>query len=740
MAAARRSEVRIGLLFVAAFLLTAGHVRGEEVSGRVVDAAGKAFVGARVASDSSSALTSTDGSFRIEIGEDRLLRIRAGSSSFTHRVQEPLDAVVVTVPSVYEEITVSASGVAQRLGESGSSVVVVTRDDLDRAPQVTLDESLRQVPGFSLFRRTSSRAANPTAQGASLRGVGASGAGRTLVLDDGIPLNDPFGGWVLWGRVPLLAAERIEVLRGGASDLYGSFALGGVIDISRRREGDLLELEASGGTDATGAASLFFSSADDHWRLTLSTDYLTTDGYVAIDRAERGAVDEALDLEHLVGDVEIGRRLGRADTFIRLSGFEERRGNGTPLQVNDTSTRQLSLGVSSELARGLLRGRLYAMEQDYFQTFSAVAEDRNSERLSREQRVPVSSSGGRIVWSGAWRGGEVVTGVDLRRVDGRTDELVFAGATATRTVAGGRQDNAAAFAEIIARPAPRLTVTAGLRADAWSDSDAFRTSGSTTTRFEERSEVEWSPRFSASYALTSRASITSSMYRSFRLPTLNELYRPFRVGSVLTLANEGLTAEQLSGIEAGMFWRASAGSLRLTLFRMEVDDPVANVTLSVTPSLIIRQRRNLGSTRSQGIELEGERELPRGFAIAGGYLYTDSEVLENPAARELEGLRIPQVPLHAGTFLVRWSGGRTATSAEVRCASAQFDDDRNELRLDGFCSGDVRVDVTVTSHLRLFGAVENVTDATVEVARTPTLSLGAPRQIRGGLRLRLGSS
>src|ERR671929_131193 len=99
----------------------------------------------------------------------------------------------------------------------------------------TLDDALRQVPGFTLFRRTGSRVANPTSQGVSLRGVGASGASRALVLADGIPLNDPFGGWVYWGRVPRASVERIEVLRGGASSLYGSSALGGVVNLITRR-------------------------------------------------------------------------------------------------------------------------------------------------------------------------------------------------------------------------------------------------------------------------------------------------------------------------------------------------------------------------------------------------------------------------------------------------------------------------------------------------------------------------
>ena len=91
------------------------------------------------------------------------------------------------------------------------------------AAPVALDDVLRQIPGFTLFRRSGSRTANPTAQGPSLRGIGGSGASRALVLADGVPLNDPFGGWVAWGRVPRLAlaqADADQLRRALGKDRY----------------------------------------------------------------------------------------------------------------------------------------------------------------------------------------------------------------------------------------------------------------------------------------------------------------------------------------------------------------------------------------------------------------------------------------------------------------------------------------------------------------------------------------
>ncbi|HEU4886491.1 MAG TPA: Plug domain-containing protein, partial [Thermoanaerobaculia bacterium] len=150
----------------------------------------------------------------------------------------------------------TATRTETRVADTPASVVVLSREALQASAAPTLDDALRQVAGFTLFRRTGSRVANPTAQGVTLRGVGASGASRALVLDDGVPLNDPFGGWVYWGRVPRTALERVEVLRGGASDLYGSSAMGGVIQFVRRRSGGI-DVDVSAGSQETGTASLF---------------------------------------------------------------------------------------------------------------------------------------------------------------------------------------------------------------------------------------------------------------------------------------------------------------------------------------------------------------------------------------------------------------------------------------------------------------------------------------------------
>jgi outer membrane receptor protein involved in Fe transport len=584
---------------------------------------------------------------------------------------------LVLLFQVQDTITVTATRTETRVGDTPASVVVLSAEDIAATPAATLDDALRQVPGFTLFRRSGSRTANPTSQGVSLRGVGASGASRAVVLDDGIPLNDPFGGWVYWGRVPRAALERVEVLRGGASDLYGSGAMSGVVQFVRRRDAAVIA-EMSGGSQQTGTASLFAATSLGLWRGSVAVDWLTTDGWVLVDDAQRGAVDTAANARH----TSIDATVARGGYFVRASRYTEARNNGTPLQINDTAIRQLALGADV----GPFLGRLYATDQDFHQTFSAIAADRNSERLTNEQRTPVRSWGGSLQASHALGARHAL----VAGIEGRTVRALEQ-----------KQQIASAFLEDVFLLSPRVSLTAGLRYD-----DAGRNGDA------------WSPRLSVLYRANDKLALTASAYRAFRAPTLNELYRGFRVGNVQTNPNAALQPERLQAFELG----ARSGPLRVNVFQMDVDDAVANVTLSTSPTLILRQRRNFGSTRSRGLELEADHRFAREWRISGGYLFCD--------ATTSDGKRIPQVARHQATLQLT----RARLGAQLRWSTAQFDDDLNQFRLRGYLVADLFASHPIGSHLSATLAAENLFNRNIETAATPVITLGTPRSIRLGLR------
>jgi len=744
---------RLALSFVALvapFLLFAeSPVRLE---GSVVTAEGSPIAGALVGvseSEGEEILAATDenGRFTLELlkGTPALLRVRA--DEFIEKLvfwqgAEPL-RIVLSPLSFADEVTVTAARGPTRIRETAASVVFVSSQDMAEAAPPALDAILRQVPGFSLFRRSDSRTANPTTQGASLRGLGGSGTSRALVLDDGIPLNDPFGGWIAWGRVVDDALDRVEIVRGGSSDLYGAPALSGVIQMIRRDPAEsALSAEASYGSQDTADAAAFAAGRFGSWTARISAGAYRTSGYVVVPESLAGTVDVPVDSRHETAEATLEHADEQARVFLRGAFYDEERDNGTPLQTNDTRLWQISAGAEGNLGRSSYRLRVYGLDSMYHQTFTAVSSDRNSESLTRLQEVPASAGGGTAQWEAALGAHHFLFGLEGRLVSGASNETV--GAAGDRiSDSGGKQGTAAAFVEDRIALSSRMTLAAALRFDAWRNFDAFRKEGESDSHppevpLESKSANAWSPRLALVYQASPATSLTASVYRSFRAPTLNELYRTFRVGNVVTLANDDLGPERLTGGEVGALVSppGTAVYVRATAFWMEIDDTIVNRTLEVTPSLITRRRENVGTTRSRGVEVDLEARLSQALWASAGYLYVDSSVIRSPDP-SIEGRRIPQVPRNQATLQLRGEAGPGRLAVQVRYAAAQFDDDLNAFRLPGFVSLDARAGWALTRAVEAFVAGENLTGKQAVTGRTPRPTLGPPRQVRGGVRVTL---
>ncbi len=595
------------------------------------------------------------------------------------------------------------------------SARVVTAEDLATSASPTLDDALRQVPGFTLFRRTGSRTANPTTQGVSLRGIGPSGASRSAVLDDGIPLNDPFGGWVAWGRVPRSEIERVEVVRAGASDLFGSGAMGGAVRLfPRAPEAWGFRAEVEGGGLGTEGLALAGDAGMAGGMATLAVEAADVDGYVPVAPEERGPVDVA---------AGVRRRAVRGQyrykgAFLRASTYDETRGNGTPLQVNDSEIRDLAAGYDRAGPGMAWQARAWGGTYRYHQTFTAVAEDRTGETLLRDQRVPADAYGGALRTAIAAGSHTVGAGLEAQRVNGRSVETVLTGPSPQEVEAGGDQELFALSAEDAIAVGAGWRLEGGLRADVW------RNSG--------RRDDAWSPRVALSRTWSTWTA-SFAAYRGFRAPTLNELHRTFRVGDVTTLANPELSAERLSGVEGGLAWTGSRARASATVFALRLTDSIANLTLSSGPEGTLRRRENLGATRTRGVEGDAEADLGAGFVAGLGLLLADPEVVEaeDPA---LVGKQIPQVSRVQGSARLGYRTPRLQTWLAFRGASRAFEDDRNTLPLPGYGVLDLYAEAPLHASWSLFAAAENLFDARVVAGRTPVTTLATPRTWRVGIR------
>jgi outer membrane receptor protein involved in Fe transport len=729
--------------------------KAQTLRGTVVDSAGFVVTDAEVTATSKRATSSIhtvkNGEFEFkDIAPPADVTVHAAgfAAATTTWNGEPSISITLKPGQVQQEIVVTANRVGTPLADVPSSVSRLSLSQIAGSPYLQLDDILRQVPGFSLFRRTSSLVANPTTQGVSLRGLGASGASRALVFFDDIPLNDPFGGWVYWDRVPLTDIAALEALRGGGSALYGSGALAGVVAVERRDFSNrALSLDLSEGQLGISDGSATLSQHFGPYGISASAQGLRSDGYVPVPSSLRGSVDTPASLRYGTGRLYVDRQFSNGTAFVSGNLFNESRNNGTVLQVNDTRLAEGEAGTNLGLAGGALSLRTFLTAQHFDQTFSSIAVDRNSESLVRAQAVPAQQFGFSAVWNRQLgQRNTFALGVDFRRVTGHSAETLFTRGAATGAVdSGGRQRYFGAFLEDSLLLTSRLRITAATRADSWKNYDArsrsrtFASGVSSLTPFADRDSAAFSPSLGAVYQLTHLVALTGSAYGAFRTPTLNELYRAFRLGNVLTQANDALHPERLRGADGGVTIGSAPIFLRATYFWNKIHDAVGNRTISTTPTLITRQRQNIGDILAKGVEVELEANLPKHIVTRTAYEYSDSTISRSLDAALL-GLHTPQVPLHAASQSLIYNGRRWSGTVTGRYVTRQFDDDLNTFLLPSYFTADMMLRWRLGSRVESYLACENLFDRDYFTGRTPTPTLGTPRLVRGGVRLRLGSA
>ena len=650
-------------------------------------------------------------------------------------------------------LVVTATRAAQPLGTLAMAVDQMDADALHAHPALALDDRLRSVPAFGLFRRTNSVMANPTAQGVSLRGIGPSGASRSLVLLDGVPLNDPFGGWVAWSKVPDLTLDRAEIVRGGGSGVWGNSALGGTVqllsrrpDEDNRRDALTAQLGTRGLIRVEALAELPVHS---NASLSLGGRWFQTSGDFQFSPDQRGAIDRPFATEHHLAHLAYSQNIGDRFRFdAGLRAFTEERDNGTPYQKNDSREFAARLGLAGEIRPGLaLDVSAYAQRGSFGSTFSAVGATRATETPSLDQYdVPADAAGVALIVSHRAADGAGWTwGGDVRHVSGETREnfLFSNGAFLRRRFAGGNQTNAGLFVTHLRPLAPRLFAQISLRADRWEEGDRhrreiIRASGAVARNdvLARRRGSEISPQLGLTWGAESGWRARASAYRAFREPTLNELFRPFRVGNVATEANPALRPETLDGAEAGVEYRRGPWELSSGIFWSELSDAVTNVTLSVTPALTQRQRLNLDRVRARGVEAAAHWQARDGTIKLGlAWQYSEPTVRRAAVAPGLVGRRLAQVPLHTATVQWRWRPHPAWDfNAAARASSAQFEDDENTLRLAPAVTVDLIARWRISLRHVLEAGAENLLDARIETARATTglTSIAAGRGLRIG--------
>jgi outer membrane receptor protein involved in Fe transport len=649
------------------------------------------------------------------------------------------DAEQAGTPDV-EEIIVTGRGLDPALSTVIYSTTTLERETIIAAPSGRIEDVLRNVAGFQQFRRSDSRSANPSAQGVTLRALGGNATSRALVLLDGVPVADPFFGYIPLSVIPPETLGTIRVTRGGGSGPFGAGALAGTIELESAAPGAVSPFLGSavvndrGETEASGVLTQSlgrgFATASGRW--DRGQGFFTTPASQRVPATARAAFDSwnvgLRTVAPLTDEVEVQARLA----VFRDARTLRFRGADSTSEGEEASIRFVGRGAWAFDALAYVQARDFSN--------IVISSTRFTPTLD-QRRTPSTGIGGKFeLRPPLFEGHDIRVGADYRRAEGELQEEALnavSGAITERRRAGGATADLGIFVEDDWQIGP-LTINGGLRADRSSITGGYyravTAAGAPVSTLIAPDRADWSLswRAGALFYATRRLDIRAAAYTGLRLPTLNELYRPFVIFPVVTEANANLANERLSGFEIGLGWQpVNAVVISVTGFDNEVENAIANVT--VGPNL--RRRANLPAITARGIEASVAAKFGS-LSLDGALAFTDAAVRGIGPSADLDGLRPAQTPEFAATLALGWQpapGWRV--TATLRHVSAQFEDDREADRIAPATTIDAFLAAPLAGRLSLVLRAENLTDeAIITRNQAGSIDLGAPRTLWAGLR------
>ena len=640
-------------------------------------------------------------------------------------------------------IVVTGEGLDETPATPAYDQQVIDREQLVSVPSGRIEDALASVAGFQQFRRSDSRSANASAQGATLRALGGNATSRALVLLDGVPMSDPFFGYIPFSAIAPERLSQIRVTRGGGSGPFGAGALAGTIEMEsagidqldgfagQALVNDRGETELSGSAGARLGSGFLVASG----RWDRGKGFYTTPEADRVPLSARAAFDgwsaQIRGVAPVSDEIELQVR-GLAYRDERTLRFE---GADSSIEGQDASLRLVGRGEWEFDALAYLQARNFTNVVVSSTRFVPVLDQRNT---------PATGLGGKLELRPPVGDAHVLrVGMDFRRAEGELFETAisaFSGNITARRNAGGTNTDLGLFVEDD-WSLGRLVLTLGARLDRWTIRDGFYTerdaSGEllSTDSFADRAGWDASFRGGVLYRANDVVALRAAAYSGLRLPTLNELYRPFVVFPVVTQANAALENERLEGFEAGIELTPNpAVALSLTAFDNRVKNAVANVTIAEN----LRQRRNIDAIQSRGLEASVSATLGA-FSLDASAVWTDAEAKGSGFAAALDGNRLSQTPRFTGGATLSWTPADDwLLSATVRHVGAQFEDDLESNVLPAATTLDAFVQVPMTPSIAFVLRGENLTDETIVTRnQSGAIDLGVPRTVWAGVKVGL---
>lgn len=660
--------------------------------------------------------------------------------------------IVALLQSTEDTIVINGRGLPDE--PPGQHRIVIDRDDLDRSASGRMEDVVRSIAGLTSFRRSDARSSHPTAQGLTARGLGGNAASRFAVEVDGVPQADPFGGWINFVALDPALVDRLIVTRGGNGGVtMGSGALAGALSIDSlaTADGRLRGSVALGSRDSIDADARL-GTAIGASKLIGGLAFQRGDGFAPIVESDRGPVDRRAPYRQANGRLRLLAPLGNAELQANIAAFDDRRERG----VDFTDNRGQGVDASVRLVAKDWSALAYGQQRLFESGFASVSSARAIVSPALDQhRVPARGWGAKVMWKPHVGTVATTIGADVRWAGGETNErYLFASGQPTRERRARAESLTSGLFGDASWSHGGTTLGAGARIDRWTISSASlfeaNIGGRTITdvTFPDRDGNQWSLRAGIGQLVSPDLSLRASAYRAWRLPTINELVRPFRVGTDATAANAGLAPERLVGIEFGADWRPSdEARVSLTAFANRLRGAIANVTLAQGPGVfpgvgfvaaggLYRRRENLDAIASRGVELDGA--WTRGpWSLGASAALTHARIRDDGLAAFLDAERPAQIPSFQASATAGWRDRGRLASVTVRYLGKQDESEGDPQPLTSAWTMDAIARLPIRGRLSLDLRAENLFDQRVltSVLSDGTRERTQPRTIWAGLRI-----
>jgi len=616
------------------------------------------------------------------------------------------------------------------LESATAAVTVIDREEIEASGARTVADLLRLTPGVDIT-------GNGTRGGFTTAQIRGGDPNFTLVLLDGVPIADPFFGYLPFNALVPDRLAGIRVTRGGGSGPFGAGAVAGTIELvsAGRRDLPLLAAEALYGSRDSESFSASLSPDLGRGFATLSGKFERGDGFYTTPDSQRVAATVPARYRDWSAGARAVAPIG-PDTELQFRGLlfgDNRtlrfRGADSSSEGEDASIRLVHRGAWQVDALAYVQARNFTNKVISATSFKLTLNQRNT---------PATGIGGKVEVRPPVGADNVLRiGGDFRLADGQLFEDAYAssGAVTARRNAGGNSSVAGLFVEDD-WTLGKVVLTGGARVDRWTLTNGFfherNGAGAPTSllAFPDRSGTEFTGRGGLLYRPVAAVALRAAAYTGFRLPTLNELYRPFTVFPVTTQANANLKPERLRGAEGGIDVSPAHGlTLSGTVFYNELTDAIANVTIGTN----LRRRQNVKAIAAKGVE--ANIVWRRGaMMLEASYAYSDSKVKAPGTA--LDGLIPAQSPRHAASATLAWAPkAGPMLSATVRYVGDQYEDDLQTGKLPAATTVDLFGKMPIARGFSAIVRAENVFDATVETRnQAGSIDLGTPRTLWIGVR------